>query len=64
MDIQVGILAHRTSEDDGLGCPNTETKRFWYLGSMKPFSEGDWIPRDAYIIISRMPVNLEEEKLK
>ena len=53
-------MAHRTSsEDDEQGVdPITETKRFLYLGSMKPFTEGDWIPRDWYIYLHSFLVDL------
>ena len=35
----LGILAHRTSDDEGPGCIITSSER--YLSSMKPFSEGE-----------------------
>ena len=35
----LGILAHRTSKDDGSGCPITETKRIGNLGSINYLSQ-------------------------
>ena len=41
--LSLGILAHRTSDDDQGVYNHLQNARD--LGSMKPFSEGDWIPR-------------------
>ena len=44
--LSLWILAHRTSEDEQ-GVYN-HLRNAMYLGSMKPFSEGDWIPRRRF----------------
>ena len=35
------MVHHRTSEDDGLGWTQPPKQNAKYLGSMKPFSEGE-----------------------